>query len=296
MRGRSPPNPPFFFFYSRFEPTTPRFTKPRLTTYPRNFFPDCSPHNQGELWGLAIHPSDVNKLATCSDDGTLRLWNITPGKGRDVFARAWPRKEDSQPIPNSSFNTGCARSVAWHPDGNSLAVGTVAGKVHVYELYSYKGQSRLTCIKELDTRNEWISDLKYSPCTPEDPTGGRYLAVGSHENAVDIYDTKKPNAEYELVGTCRGHSSFITHLGWSKDGTVLYTNSGDYELLFWYAPKGVQIVNGVDVKDVGWADTTGVLGKGFSHSPRSASAIAHTRPDEGTVIPSDCLRIHITRD
>ena len=217
-------------------------------------------HGKGELWGLAIHPSDPHKLATCSDDGTVRLWNITPGKGREVYARAWPRKEDAKKIENSAFNTGCVRSVAWHPDGNSLAVGTIAGKVHVYELYSYKGQYRLTCIKELDTRNEWISDLKYSPCTPDDPSGGRYLAVGSHENAVDIYDTKKPNAEYELAGTCRGHSSFITHLGWSKDGTTLYTNSGDYELLYWYAPKGVQIVNGVDVKDKTWADTTGVLG------------------------------------
>jgi WD40 repeat protein len=217
-------------------------------------------HGKGELWGLAIHPSDPHKLATCSDDGTVRLWNITPGKGREVYARAWPRKEDAKKIENSAFDTGCVRSVAWHPDGNSLAVGTIAGKVHVYELYSYKGQYRLTCIKELDTRNEWISDLKYSPCTPDDPSGGRYLAVGSHENAVDIYDTKKPNAEYELAGTCRGHSSFITHLGWSKDGTTLYTNSGDYELLYWYAPKGVQIVNGVDVKDVTWADTTGVLG------------------------------------
>jgi WD40 repeat protein len=209
---------------------------------------------------LAIHPSDPHKLATCSDDGTVRLWNIVPGKTREVYARAWPRKEDAKKIENSSFNTGCVRSVAWHPDGNSLAVGTVAGKVHVYELYSYKGTYRLTCIKELDMRNEWISDIKYSPCTPDDPSGGRYLAVGSHENAVDIYDTKKPNAEYELVGTCRGHSSFITHLGWSKDGSVLYTNSGDYELLYWYAPKGVQIVNGIDVKDVTWADTTGVLG------------------------------------
>jgi hypothetical protein len=108
------------------------------------------------------------------------------------------------------------------------------------------------------TSGSAISSTRRAP--QDDPSGGRYLAVGSHENAVDIYDTKKPNAEYELVGTCRGHSSFITHLGWSKDGSVLYTNSGDYELLYWYAPKGVQIVNGVDVKDVTWADTTGVLG------------------------------------
>ena len=218
-------------------------------------------HGKGEIWGIALHPSDEHKMATCSDDGTLRLWNITPGKGRSVYARAWPRKEDAKPIAGStSLNTGCVRSVAWHPDGKSLSVGTVAGKVHVYEYYEYKGEPRLTCIRELDGRREWISDIKYSPCTPEDPSGGRYLAVGSHDNVVDIYDTKKPNAEYELAGTCKGHSSFITHLGWSKDGNTLYTNSGDYELLFWYAPKGVRIVNGVDVKDVAWADTTGVLG------------------------------------
>ena len=39
-------------------------------------------HGKGELWGIALHPSDEHKMATCSDDGTLRLWNITPGKGR----------------------------------------------------------------------------------------------------------------------------------------------------------------------------------------------------------------------
>ena len=65
---------------------------------------------------------------------------------------------------------------------------------------------------------------------------------------------------YALLGTCKGHSSFITHLGWSKDASTLFTNSGDYELLFWNAPKGDQIKSGSDCKDVAWDGWTGTLG------------------------------------
>lgn len=30
----------------------------------------------------------------------------------------------------------------------------------------------------------------------------------------------------------QGHSSFVTHVDWSKDSQYLVTNSGDYEILF----------------------------------------------------------------
>ena len=32
-------------------------------------------HGEGELWGLAPHPSS-EKFVTASDDGTVRLWDI----------------------------------------------------------------------------------------------------------------------------------------------------------------------------------------------------------------------------
>ena len=46
-------------------------------------------HGEGELWGLATHPS-ADKFISASDDGTVRMWDI----GSKVSgARNWPPGE-----------------------------------------------------------------------------------------------------------------------------------------------------------------------------------------------------------
>ncbi len=220
-------------------------------------------HERGEIWGLAPHPSAGRaKVATGGDDGTIRIWNVKPGKKRHCVARARVI-ENAKPLKSGGgrYTTAAVRSLAWHPSGGQLAAGTVSGAVSLFKV-DLDDPETTRIDKELDLwrpklRTGWIADIKYSPATPDFPSGGHYIAVGSHDNVVDVYDTMRDHA---LVGTCKGHASFITHLGWSQDARYLWTNSGDYELMFWKMPTATQVKKGKDVQDVSWDGWTGVLG------------------------------------
>ncbi len=65
-----------------------------------------SSHTKGELWGLAVNPSNPDIFATVGDDKVLRLWSIK--YNRCIHAKILPR---------------ASRCLAWHPQTSILAVG-----------------------------------------------------------------------------------------------------------------------------------------------------------------------------
>jgi len=52
--------------------------------------------------------------------------------------------------------------------------------------------------------------------------------VGSHDNNIYVYETNG----YKLVGTLKGHNSFIVSLDWSTDEKMIRSVCGAHELLF----------------------------------------------------------------
>ena len=80
-------------------------------------------HAEGELWGLATHPTEP-KYATVSDDKSLRIWNA------NVRCQYSPCNSITLQQPHRLLTVRRlkkpARCVAWSPDGKGLAMGLKA--------------------------------------------------------------------------------------------------------------------------------------------------------------------------
>ncbi|KAG2469234.1 EMAL4 protein, partial [Polypterus senegalus] len=136
----------------------------------------------------------------------------------------------------------------FHPNGNVVAVGLNTGRWVVLDIETRE------VVSDFTNGNEQLSVVRYSP-------DGVYLAVGSHDNFIYIYMVTEAGRRYTRFGKCTGHSSFITHLDWSKDSKFIMSNSGDYEILYWDVAGGCKLIrNRFESKDREWASYTCVLG------------------------------------
>uniref|UniRef100_A0A8C7ZB26 EMAP like 3 n=1 Tax=Oryzias sinensis TaxID=183150 RepID=A0A8C7ZB26_9TELE len=183
-----------------------------------------------EMWGLASHPSQ-SLFLTCGHDRQVCLWEA------EEHRLSWSVSLEEYGL--------CAD---FCPNGSTVSVGLNTGRWVVLDLLTQE------VISESVDGNEQLSVMRYSP-------DGNFLAVGSHDNFIYIYNVTEKGRRYTRFGKCNGHSSFITHLDWSKDGRYIMSNSGDYEILYWDIPGGCKLLrNRSESKDREWASFTCVLG------------------------------------
>eukprot|EP00949_MAST-11_sp_MAST-11-sp1_P004136 g4136.t1 len=193
----------------------------------------------GPVYGVAAHPTRPNRFATSGEDGLACVWDA--GTHKLVASLALPAP---------------ARSCAWAPDGLRLAIGFVNGGFTILRFQKATGHRPAALIIDHmgQDRVEIIDDIKFSP-------DGQWLAVASHDNLIDLYNTRE---NYTKVATCKGHTSYITHIDFSKDSTVLRSNCGAYEIIYWNVPSGKPILSSTDrvEADTAWASCNCVLGFG----------------------------------
>uniref|UniRef100_A0A4W5MT07 EMAP like 3 n=1 Tax=Hucho hucho TaxID=62062 RepID=A0A4W5MT07_9TELE len=183
-----------------------------------------------EMWGLATHPSQ-DVFLTCGHDRQVCVWNTEEHK------LDWCTTLEEYGL--------CAD---FCPNGAVVSVGLSTGRWLVLDLQTKD------VVSDYTDGNEQLSVMRYSP-------DGSFLAVGSHDNFIYIYNVTESGRRYSRYGKCNGHSSFITHLDWSKDGKYIMSNSGDYEILYWDIAGGCKLLrNRYESKDREWASYTCVLG------------------------------------
>jgi len=177
-------------------------------------------HNEGEVWGLDHIPETA--VITSGDDNQVIFWdfnNRRKFKSYEVSQRSVKAKRGGASTLSNYPDSKCSRAVACNADW--LAVAGNDGAVCIRSVGGDYAEHKL-----LEDSSEWIEVMAFSP-------DNKYLAVGSHDNLVYVYDASD---DFSLVGKCKGHSSYINCLDWSEDSTFIRTNCGAYELLFFTIP------------------------------------------------------------
>uniref|UniRef100_A0A8C9VHS7 EMAP like 3 n=1 Tax=Scleropages formosus TaxID=113540 RepID=A0A8C9VHS7_SCLFO len=222
-----------------------------------------------EMWGLATHPSQ-NTFLTCGHDKQVFLWNA-----------------EEHMVDWCTTLEEAALCADFCPNGSVVSVGLYTGRWLVLDLQTRE------IVFDCTDGNEQLSVMRYSP-------DGSFLAVGSHDNFIYIYNVSDGGRRYTRFGKCTGHSSFITHLDWSKDGKYIMSNSGDYEILYWDVAGGCKLLrNRFDSRDRKWASYTCVLGFHVmgvwleGSDGTDINALCRSRCERMVAVADDFCKVHL---
>ena len=149
---------------------------------------------------LAFSPSS-SKLASGSEDGTIRIWNTRTG------------------TEISSLSSDKTRALAFSVDGKILASGSTDGTIRLWDV------AMKTQLKTLEVENDTENVLAISP-------DNEILASGTHEGVIHLWDIATGNK----LSTLEGHSDWVSSLTFSPDGKTLASGSSDGALFLWNLP------------------------------------------------------------
>jgi hypothetical protein len=156
---------------------------------------------------LAAHPTKP-LIASASDDGTWRMWNIPTG----------------ELIMTGAGHGDWVADVAFHPHGTHLASSSGDGRIMVWDFVNKKRSAVLSD----HTQVAWGVDFHYS---------GDFIASGSMDQTAKVWDVTTGKCRQTL----RGHVDSINAITFQPFSSNLVTASGDKTLSLWDARSGHQI-------------------------------------------------------
>ncbi len=198
--------------------------------------------DHGDLvWYVAFSP-DGKTLASSSQDGTIKLWNIPTGECRQTlqgnFGLAWwlafsPNgrtlaggcqdwtvrlweTDTGQCLKILQGHTSNVCSVAFSPDGKTLASGSDDRTIKLWDTATGN------CLQTWHGYSSAVWDVEVS-------RNGQQLASAHQDGTIKLWDT----ATGDCLKTLRGHTSLVWSIAWSPDGQLLASTSEDKTVRLW---------------------------------------------------------------
>lgn len=155
------------------------------------------------------HP-DGERFVSGADDGTIILWDATTG---DVIRRY----ENPDADPETPQQGGSIRSVAVHPNGETLLSGGLDGTIYEWDLESGE------FLRTLAPHGDSVNSMYFS----EDSS---LIVTGSGDTNARVYDAETGDIVARLEG---GHSFWIKEAHFVPNTTYIFTVSDDSTANLW---------------------------------------------------------------
>ncbi len=185
----------------------------------------CSAHNKSESGVLGTHDdavscvtfsSDGRRLASCSWDKTIKIWDIPT---RTCLATL-------------KGHTDRVTSVAFTPDGKMLASGSADKTIRLWDAESGK------CVRSLEGHADCVNSLAFSP-------DGKTLASASDDKTVRLWLMANQTPLKILIG----HTDSVYRVLFEPTGGKLASISRNGELKIWNVSDGRNTATFYDAKE-----------------------------------------------
>eukprot|EP00095_Tigriopus_kingsejongensis_P005051 maker-scaffold1150_size58936-snap-gene-0.17 protein:Tk05051 transcript:maker-scaffold1150_size58936-snap-gene-0.17-mRNA-1 annotation:"AGAP001362-PA" len=195
---------------------------------------------------VSFAPTNV-KFATCSDDGTVRVWDfytcqeerVLRGHGSDVKCVDWHptqgllasgSKDNQQPIKIWDAKSGkvlttlhahksTVMDIEWNRNGNWLLT---ASRDHLIKLFDIRNTK-----EELQT---FRGHKKEASTLAWHPIHEGVFASGGSDGSIMFWNV---GADKEVGAIEQAHDSIVWSLGWHPIGHILCSGSNDHTCKFW---------------------------------------------------------------